>query len=178
MSCSPARTTTPRWLHAAAWSVIAYAELGDGDKAAGLFSLLNPILHANTRSGVHRYKVEPYVMSADVYSVPPHSGRGGWTWYTGSASWAYRVALEAILGFSKRGNTLVIEPCIPPSWQEFRISYRFGGTLYEIMVINPEAVARGVSEVTVDGRSIAGPIPLVDDGRSHTVTVRLGTRTR
>ena len=102
-----------QYTHGALWSVIAFAMLGDGDKAGELFSMLNPINHANTRAGIHRYKVEPYVACADVYSMPPHVGRGGWTWYTGSAGWMYRAGLEWILGFRLRGKTLLIDPCIP-----------------------------------------------------------------
>ena len=97
----------------AVWSAFAFAMLGDGDKAVELLSMLNPINHANSRTGVHRYKVEPYVVCADVYSMPPHVGRGGWTWYTGSAGWMYRVALECILGFRLQGNNLVHRPVHP-----------------------------------------------------------------
>ena len=102
-----------QYTHAAIWSVIAFAMLGDGDKAGELFSLLNPINHASTRAAVHRYKVEPYVVCADVYAEPPHVGRGGWTWYTGSAGWMYRAGLEWILGFRVRGATLLLDPCVP-----------------------------------------------------------------
>ena len=110
-----------QYTHAAAWSVIAFATLGDGDKAAELFSLLNPINHASTRASVHRYKVEPYVVAADVYSVPPHVGRGGWTWYTGSAGWMYRAGLESILGLRLQGAFLLLAPCIPKHWPRFDI---------------------------------------------------------
>ena len=106
-----------QYTHAAIWSVLAFAMLGDGDKAAELFSILNPIHHASTRAAVHRYKVEPYVACADVYSQPPHVGRGGWTWYTGSAGWMYRAGLEWILGFRLRGATLVLDPCVPRAWR-------------------------------------------------------------
>ncbi len=111
-----------QYTHAAAWVVIAFAALGDGDKAAELFSLLNPIHHANTRAAVHRYKVEPYVACADVYAVAPHVGRGGWTWYTGAAGWLYRAGLESILGFRVRGSTLLLDPCIPKDWPGFEIT--------------------------------------------------------
>ena len=102
-----------QYTHGAIWSVLAFAALGDGDKAGELFSILNPINHASTTAGVHRYKVEPYVMAADVYAEPPHVGRGGWTWYTGSAGWMYQAGIEWILGFRLRGTELSIDPCIP-----------------------------------------------------------------
>ena len=109
-----------QYTHGAIWAVLAFAALGDGDKAGELFSILNPINHASTRAGVHRYKVEPYVMAADVYAEPPHVGRGGWTWYTGSAGWMYQAGVESILGFRLRGATLVVDPCIPRAWPSLR----------------------------------------------------------
>ncbi|HEV7432851.1 MAG TPA: hypothetical protein VGN77_07400, partial [Steroidobacteraceae bacterium] len=113
-----------QYTHAAAWCVIAFAKLGQGDKAAELFSMLNPINRTSTRTGLRCYKVEPYVVAADVYSVPPWVGRGGWTWYTGAAGWLYRAAIESILGFNKRGNELMLAPCIPKSWPRFEIAFR------------------------------------------------------
>ena len=108
-----------QYTHAALWSVLAFAMLGEGDKAAALFSLLNPINHARTRAEVHRYKVEPYVIAADVYAAKPHVGRGGWTWYTGSAGWMQRAGVESILGLRLRGDALELDPCIPKSWPGF-----------------------------------------------------------
>ncbi len=166
-----------QYTHGALWSVIAFAILGDGDKAGELFSLLNPINHANTRAGIHRYKVEPYVACADVYSTPPHVGRGGWTWYTGSAGWMYRAGLEWILGFRLRGKTLLIDPCIPARWPNFEIVYRYGSTRYEIAVENPRGVSRGVSSVELDGKALAqrpAQIALADDGVTHGVRIVLG----
>ena len=175
-----------QYTHAAIWSVIAFAELGDGDKAADLFSILNPINHASTRAGIHRYKVEPYVAVADVYAEPPHVGRGGWTWYTGSAGWMYRAGVEWILGFRLRGSTLQLDPCIPRDWSGFEVSFRYHSSRYEIEVRNPSGVMRGVREVQVDGEDLPaagigqGPegsgavIPLVDDGRTRAVQVVLG----
>ena len=113
-----------QYTHAATWVVLATALQGRGDRAMELWNLINPIYHATTAEEVQHYKVEPYVVCADVYGAPPHTGRGGWTWYTGSASWLYRVAIETILGFQLRGGTLRIEPCIPPSWPGFELSYR------------------------------------------------------
>ncbi len=109
-----------QYTHAATWSVIAFALLGQADKAAELFSLLNPINRTTTRADVHRYKVEPYVIAADIYSVAPHVGRGGWTWYTGSAGWMYRAGLEWILGFRLQGSRLQLAPCIPAHWPALR----------------------------------------------------------
>jgi cyclic beta-1,2-glucan synthetase len=166
-----------QYTHGALWSVIAFAMLGDGDKANDLFALLNPINHANTRAGIHRYKVEPYVACADVYSIPPHVGRGGWTWYTGSAGWMYRAGLEWILGFQLRGKTLLIDPCIPKKWLGFEIVYRYGATRYEIAVENPHGVSRGVTSIELDGNSLAqrpAQITLSDDGVTHRVQIVLG----
>ena len=166
-----------QYTQAAIWSVLAFAMLGDGDKAAELFSMLNPIHHANTRAAVHRYKVEPYVVCADVYAEPPHVGRGGWSWYTGSAGWMYRVGLESILGFRLRGATLVLDPCVPRAWPGFQIVFRYRSARYEIEVENPRGVCRGVTSVELDGEALSGDraqIPLADDGATHRVRVVLG----
>jgi cyclic beta-1,2-glucan synthetase len=165
-----------QYTHAAIWSLMAFAELGEGDTAADLFELLNPIHHADSRADAVRYKVEPYAVVADVYSEPPHVGRGGWTWYTGAAGWLHRAGLERILGFRKRGSTLRIDPCIPRAWKGFEIRYRHGGTLYRIAVENPKGVCRGVSRISLDGTPLPGEglVPLSDDGREHQVQVVLG----
>jgi cyclic beta-1,2-glucan synthetase len=165
-----------QYTHAAVWATMAFAALGDGDKAAELFSMLNPIEHARTEAGVQRYKVEPYVVAADVYSEPPHVGRGGWTWYTGSAGWMYRAGLESILGFRLRGARLVIDPCIPRAWPGFQIVFRYRSARYDIAVENPRGVSRGVSSVNVDGVSLAsdGGVTLVDDAKTHRIRVVLG----
>jgi cellobiose phosphorylase len=141
-----------------------------------VLSLLNPIRHSDSEVGVQRYMVEPYVISADVYSVAPHVGRGGWTWYTGSAGWFYRVALERLLGFRVQGDKLLIDPCIPKSWPHFDITFHRGGARYEIQVENPRGVCRGVRSVTLDGQALCGDlaVPLVDDGANHAVRVILG----
>jgi cellobiose phosphorylase len=111
-----------------------------------------------------------------VYGVPPHVGRGGWTWYTGSASWLYRVALEAILGFGRAGDTLRVEPCIPPGWPGYEITYRHGSATYRVRVDNPAGTGRGVGSVTVDGQPApGGVVTLRDDGRTHDVRIALGT---
>jgi cyclic beta-1,2-glucan synthetase len=165
-----------QYTHAAIWSVVAFAMLGEGDKAVDLFDLLSPIYRASRRADVHRYKVEPYAVSADVYSEPPHVGRGGWTWYTGAAGWLYRAGLEWILGFRKRGSALCIDPCIPRGWKGFAITYRHGDTLYRITVQNPKGVCRGVSRASLDGTLLSGEalVPLSDDGGEHQVEVVLG----
>ena len=166
-----------QYTHGAIWSLIAFAMLGDGDKAGELFSILNPINHSNTRAGVQRYKVEPYVACADVYSMPPHVGRGGWTWYTGSAGWMYRAGLECILGFRLQGKTLVIEPCIPRAWKGFELSFKYQSSRYEIAVENPKSVSSGVRTVELDGETLAAGAPrinLSDDGAIHRIRIVLG----
>jgi cyclic beta-1,2-glucan synthetase len=165
-----------QYTHAAIWSAIAFAMLGDGDRAAELFAMLNPINHASTAAGVERYKVEPYVVAADVYAEPPHVGRGGWTWYTGSAGWMYRAGLESILGFRLRGAQLVIDPCIPRAWPGFELVFRYRSARYDIVVANPAGVSRGVSSVEVDGVCLDGDpsIRLADDGTTHRVRIVLG----
>jgi cyclic beta-1,2-glucan synthetase len=166
-----------QYTHAAVWSVLAFALLGDGDRAVELFSMLNPINHAGTRAAIDRYKVEPYVICADVYSVQPHAGRGGWTWYTGSAGWMYRAGTEWILGINVRGRILRVDPCIPRAWGGFEFTYRYGSSLYSIVVKNPRGVSRGVAHAALDGRELAGTafeINLVDDGGDHHGEITLG----
>jgi len=166
-----------QYTHAALWAAMAFAALGDGDKASALFWILNPINHARTRSDMHRYRVEPYVVAADVYSVAGQVGRGGWTWYTGSAAWMHRAGLESILGLRRRGDSLEIDPCIPKLWPGFEVSVRVGAALYEIVVTNPHGVSRGVAVATLDGEPIQGRPPralLQDDARSHRLEVVLG----
>ena len=164
-----------QYTHAATWVVLATALQGRGDRALELWNLLNPVGHATTPAEVERYKVEPYVVCADIYGAPPHTGRGGWTWYTGSAGWLYRVALEAILGIRPAGNTLRVAPCVPRGWPGFEVAYRHGSASYRIRVDNPAGVERGVRSVTVDGQPVpGGTVPLLDDGREHDVRVELG----
>ncbi len=164
-----------QYTHAALWNVLAFARLGDGDRAAELFSLLNPVNHTRTPEGVARYQAEPYVVAADVYSVPPHTGRGGWTWYTGSAGWMYRVGIEAILGITLRNGELHIEPCIPRSWPGFEVRFTPAGARYRITVENPHGVNRGVTRLELDGTTMPGPaIPVVADGVERHVRVVLG----
>jgi cyclic beta-1,2-glucan synthetase len=169
------RENGAQYTHAALWTALAMAKLGDGDRAGEIMSLLNPFSHARTPSDAERYKVEPYIVAADVYAASGHEGRGGWTWYTGSASWSYRVSLEGVLGFEKRGARLRLDPCIPAEWVGFSIDYRFGTSTYAIEVRNPDRVTRGVSSVIADGIVARdGFIDLVDDGQPHVVVVVLG----
>jgi cyclic beta-1,2-glucan synthetase len=170
------RENGAQYTHAALWTIFAAAGLGDGDLAFHLYDLLNPLTHARTKDDAMRYTVEPYVVAADVYDAPGHVGRGGWTWYTGSASWSYRAAIEALLGFTKRGDTLTIAPCIPGAWPEFGIVYHHRSATYDIRVVNPNGVSTGVVCVTVDGvEASGGTITLVDDGATHAVVVTMGT---
>jgi cyclic beta-1,2-glucan synthetase len=149
-----------QYTHAALWTLMAFAKLGDGDKAAELYALLNPINHSSTRAGLHKYKVEPYVAAADIYGLSPHVGRGGWTWYTGSASWMYRAAIESLLGFELRGQTIHLQPRVPSGWSTFSIDYRWRSSLYKISLRrHPEAVPTGQT------------IELVDDGQTHEVEI-------
>ena len=166
-----------QYTHAALWSVMAFAALGEGGKAVALFSALNPINHARSRTDLHRYKVEPYVVAADIYAVPPHVGRGGWTWYTGAAGWMQRAGVETILGLRRQGAVLHFDPCIPRDWKSFTITLRHGSARYEIHVENPAGVERGVVFATLDGNVLAErplTFSLADDARSHRVQVHLG----
>jgi cyclic beta-1,2-glucan synthetase len=165
-----------QYTHAAAWVIIAFAKLGDGDKARELFELINPINHTRTNREYSIYKVEPYVMAADVYGEHPHIGRGGWTWYTGSASWMYKAGLENILGFSKNGDKLVIDPCIPKKWTEYSIKYNYLETTYDIKVRNPESLSKGVSNISIDGEILNGNvINLTNDKITHYIEILMGS---
>ncbi|MCC6245352.1 MAG: hypothetical protein IT353_21100 [Gemmatimonadaceae bacterium] len=167
------RENGAQYTHAALWAAMATAQLGDGDNAFALYQMLNPFTHSDSADAVERYKVEPYVVAADVYSAHLHVGRGGWTWYTGSASWMYRVGLEQLLGFTKRGNSLRIYPRVPSQWPEFSICYRFGTAVYNICVKDPSAIARHGAQVLIDEVSqVSDVIHLHDDGRTHSVIVR------
>ncbi|MFN2110748.1 MAG: GH36-type glycosyl hydrolase domain-containing protein, partial [Anaerolineae bacterium] len=167
-----------QYTHAALWVVWALAKMGRGDLAAELFGLLNPIHHADTPEKVMRYRVEPYVIAADVYSVAPQVGRGGWTWYTGSSGWMYRLGVEAILGLHRTGDALRIDPCIPKEWPSYEVTYRDGETVYHIHVENPDGECHGVTTVTLDGESVErNAIPLLADGNPHEVHVVIEAHT-
>jgi cyclic beta-1,2-glucan synthetase len=164
-----------QYTHAAIWSVWAYASLGQGDRAQALYRLLNPIYHSNTLEKAARYKTEPYSIAADIYSVSPHTGNGGWTGYTGSAGWMYRLGIEAILGVSRAGNILKINPCIPKDWPGYKLTYKFGTARYLISVENPNGINQGIRRILLDGKTLAdNNIPLSNDGEQHNVQVLLG----
>jgi cyclic beta-1,2-glucan synthetase len=156
---------------------MAFGELGQGDEAARLFSLINPINHARSRAGMQRYKVEPFVVAADVYANPRHVGRGGWTWYTGSAGWMQRAGVESILGLRLRGEVLHLDPCIPKAWPSFEMKVRYRSARYEILVENPGGAGRGIASAQLDDTVIVERplrVPLADDGNTHHLRVRLG----
>jgi cyclic beta-1,2-glucan synthetase len=164
-----------QYTHAATWTAWALAAMGEGKKAGELFDLLNPVFQADSAEKSSVYRVEPYVICADIYGSAPYVRRGGWTWYTGSAAWMYRLGLEAILGFKKKGNSLYIDPTIPPKWNGFEIRYQFGESVYLINVHNPEHVACHVKELTINGElQIEKFVPLIDNRQEYQVEVTLG----
>ncbi len=165
-----------QYTHAAAWAIIAFAEIGEGDKAWELFELINPVNLTENYRECSRYRLEPYVMAADVYSIHPHAGRGGWSWYTGAAGWMYRAGLEYILGLRKNGDSIVMDPCIPCKWKEYAIKYNCLDTIYDIKVKNPDGISKGVRRISIDGKISAGNrINLEYDGKTHDVEVIMGS---
>lgn len=167
-----------QYTHAATWLGCAYTALGEGDRAERIFRLMNPILRCGTMEQVARYRVEPYVLPGDVYSAPPWTGRGGWTWYTGAAGWAYRLGLEGILGLRKEDGQLRIDPCIPSTWKGFEAWLKWGAQEIHVVVDNPDGVSAGVAEASLDGALLAsGQVPLDPNGvGKHEVHVRLGSK--
>jgi cyclic beta-1,2-glucan synthetase len=167
------RENGAQYTHAALWAVLATALQGNGDRAFELFQMINPLTRTRTSEQVAVYQIEPYVVAADVYTAAGHVGRGGWSWYTGSASWMYRVGLETILGFTKQGESFSLDPRCPARWPEFGLTYRHGRTIYEIVVEQPHAARRGNQVVTLDGLVLPGEwVPLADDGATHRVAIR------
>lgn len=157
-----------QYTHAAVWMAWAFAVQGDGERAFRLFHLLNPIFHANNESKARRYRLEPYLVAADIYSIPPHVGRGGWSGYTGSAGWLYRLGVEAMLGLRRHGDCLELHPCIPKEWKSYELTWREGDTAYHIVVENPHGLSRGRCRLWLDGElRMDNCIPLVRDGRHH-----------
>jgi cellobiose phosphorylase len=162
-----------QYTHAAIWTVMAFAEIGDVERAWELFSLINPITHGSTLKDANVYRVEPYVIAADTYAVPPHTGRGGWTWYTGSAGWMYRLLIESLLGLHLEIDQLRLSPRIPKEWRSFKIHYRYRETFYHITIHNGGAGA-AVKRVFADGvERVEKTIPLVDDRAEHEATIEL-----
>jgi cyclic beta-1,2-glucan synthetase len=172
------RENGAQYTHAALWAVLATAQAGQGDRAMQLYQMINPITHGSSADDVATYKVEPYVVAADVYTAEGHLGRGGWTWYTGSASWLYRVGLEGILGFTKRGEKLTLDPCVPSAWTDFEIEYRYKDSVYRIIVKNPDGVEKGVASVTLDGSATDGWVRLDGSNQRHEVIVTMGNPTQ
>lgn len=170
-----------QYSHAAMWAIFAFAKLGQGANAYDLFSLVNPINHAGTPEAVARYKVEPYVVAADIYSVAPHIGRGGWTWYTGSAGWMYRAGIEGILGLRREGHMLIVDPCLPGVWPEFAARLNVAGTRYEITVQNRTINPEGSQSAMLDGfelTSEGGQLRVPLDGGTHTLAIQLLPKAR
>ena len=164
-----------QYTHAATWVAWAFTLLGENDRAGELFRLLNPIQHSSSPEQAQHYRVEPYVIAADIYGVRPYSGRGGWTWYTGSAAWMYRLGLEAILGIHREGKALRLAPRIPADWANYKVCYRFGSAVYHIQVENPRhSTGTAIRQLTLDDQTCPdGRVPLCDDGKEHTVRLEM-----
>ncbi len=161
-----------QYTHGAIWAAMAFAESGDRRRAWELLAMINPVNHGNSAEGIQRYKVEPYVVAADVYAVTPHTGRGGWTWYTGSAAWMYRLIVESLLGLRLKAGKLSFKPCFSPDWESFTLHYRFRETIYHIRVMSKQAGEKETIRVTMDGAVQPGKsITLMNDGREHAVEV-------
>ncbi|BCQ39856.1 hypothetical protein ERHA54_24590 [Erwinia rhapontici] len=160
-----------QYTHGAIWAVMAFAQMGNSERAWQLWSLINPINHSLDADAVARYKVEPWVMTADVYSVAPHTGRGGWSWYTGSAGWAYRLLVESLLGITRHADALAVRPLLPAHWPSVSLTYQHGSSEYHIQVVRSE----GDYHITLDGADLTEDcIPLRDEGQHHHVTIHLG----
>jgi cellobiose phosphorylase len=163
-----------QYTHAGIWAAMAFALMGENDRAWKLFALLNPIHHGGNPQRIARYKVEPYVVAADVYAVAPHVGRGGWTWYTGSAGWMYRLLIESLLGVNREGDQLRLTPRLPKAWNTCKIHYRFRQTVYHITVTRRTSHPGVANSLVLDGTELIGNvIPLVDDHQEHTVEMRI-----
>ena len=157
-----------QYTHGAIWTAMAFALMGDGDRAWELFALINPVRRGGTAAQIATYKVEPYVVAADVYAVAPHTGRGGWTWYTGSAGWMYRLLVETLLGVNLEGDQLRLAPRLPNAWTTFKIHYRYRQTVYHITVTRGATTA----SLILDGQKLSGTtVPLRDDAQEHTVSL-------
>jgi cyclic beta-1,2-glucan synthetase len=167
-----------QYTHAALWVIIALARLELGDEAMELFHMVNPINHTRSAEAIERYRAEPFAVAADVYAHPMHVGRGGWTWYTGSAGWMYQTAIEGLLGLRRHGEVFSVDPTIPATWPRYTMEWRVGQTLYRITVLNPDNQVHGVRLADVDGTPVdAHAIPIVEDGGVHEVTIVMGAAT-
>jgi cellobiose phosphorylase len=163
-----------QYTHSAIWTVMATAAMGDCERAWELFALINPIAHGSTPEQIATYRAEPYVVAADVYGVAPHTGRGGWTWYTGSAGWMYRMLTESLLGLYLEVDKLRFAPCFPGDWESFRIHYRFRETFYHITIHRGSRAAAATARIKLDGAELADDfLTLVDDRRDHHVEVEM-----
>lgn len=171
-----------QYTHGVIWSIVAWSRLGEGNKAFELFHMFNPIMHTRTSTEVQQYVGEPYVMTADVYSEPPHPGHAGWTWYTGASGWMYQAGVEWLIGLQRRGDRLYIRPCIPTDWPGFSATYRYGDTEYRITVHNPSHKSSGLTSLSLDGQELdvrelsaeeGSYIPLEDDHQVHEVELTL-----
>jgi cyclic beta-1,2-glucan synthetase len=157
-----------QYTHGAIWIAMAFATMGDGERAWELFSLLNPVHHGGTPEKIATYKVEPYVVAADVYAVAPHTGRGGWTWYTGSAGWMYRLLVDSLLGLNLEGEHLRLAPHLPKAWDSFKVHYRYRQTVYHITISRIVGTSAATALLTLDGNEISGTsLPLRDDHHEH-----------
>lgn len=161
-----------QYTHGAVWLIMAFAQMKDKKKAWELLNMINPIQHGSSPNAMAIYQVEPYVMSADIYTEKNHRGKGGWTWYTGSAGWMYTLIIEYFLGLKQNGNVLTIDPCIPEYWKTFSVRYKFGNAVYEIEVVQ-ENGTNGPKTIIDGHEQIAAVIQLQDDAKNHTVKVFL-----
>ena len=166
-----------QYTHAAIWVIMAYAKLGNGDTAFELFKMLNPIHHSSNREDSEKYKIEPYVLAGDVYAGSSYEGRGGWSWYTGSASWYYRAGLESILGFRIEDNKIKLNPCIPSYWENYEIHYKYKCSNYFIKVHNPHRVSSGFLDLNLDGLPLKdSELELLNDGEDHYIVATIQTQ--
>jgi cellobiose phosphorylase len=163
-----------QYTHAAIWTVMAFAELGETERAWELFSLLNPIRHATEPADANRYKVDPYVVAADIYGLAPHTGRGGWTWYTGSAGWMYRLIVETLLGLQLEVDQMRLNPRLPRAWESLKIHYRHRDTFYHITITRIAADSVDQDQLLLDGNEIDGQtVPLVADCQKHAIEMKI-----
>ena len=163
-----------QYTQGAIWTAMAFALMGENERAWELFDLLNPIHHSATPERITTYKVEPYIIAADVYAVAPHAGRGGWTWYTGSAGWTYRLLVETLLGVKLEGDQLRLLPRLPKAWTTYKIHYRYRQTVYHITITRRADGSVGANELSLDGKTLTGEtVPLVDDRAEHFVEMQV-----